>query len=184
MRTGVRDGSTVRRYSRGGTESETMATPSIRAPWRISKRLPDVMSASTRGRRSEAERRPRLRGPIGRSLHRDRSVVAHLAADLSSLAPESARSVAAADGRFRSCRRLRRVGWNDSIPRSPAARVNVAVPRVVSPSSSMISQRFNALNVSHWRPADSADWADEETGERLLNGDERSWRSSSISLPR
>ena len=47
-----------------------------------------------------------------------------------------------------------------------------------------ISQRFNALNVNLWRGADSADWADEETGERLLSGVQRSWRSRSVSLPR
>ena len=33
-----------------------------------------------------------------------------------------------------------------------------------------MAQRFNALNVSRWRRADSADWADEETEDRLLNG--------------
>ena len=49
---------------------------------------------------------------------------------------------------------------------------------------SSISQRFNALNVNLWSRADSADWADEETGERLLKGVRRSRRSRFISLPR
>ena len=44
-------------------------------------------------------------------------------------------------------------------------------------TAALISQRFNPLNVSLWRRADSADWADEEMGEGLLNGVRRSRRS-------
>jgi hypothetical protein len=49
-------------------------------------------------------------------------------------------------------------------------------------TTTLISQRFNALNVNRWRGADSAGWADEETVERLLSGVWRSWRSRCVSF--
>jgi hypothetical protein len=67
-------------------------------------------------------------------------------------------------------------------PEQIGAYVPDAQPWLPPAPGSSISQRFNALNVNLWRQADSADLADEETGERLLNGVQRSRRSRCVSF--
>ena len=50
-------------------------------------------------------------------------------------------------------------------PQNPHLRLTPSLAAACP--GSLISQRFNALNVNLWSRADSADWADEEMGERL-----------------